>query len=152
MKHRIKEQGLYPLVVKFLQQNGYDVLVGVYPIFASRIEVDVLGYNIEKNEIVSVEVKTGYFKRALSQASLRLWFSDYVYLAFPVKYAYHIHRRKRRLLEELGLGLLAIDGSAKELLAARKSPKTLPWLKAEVFRKVEPYIRRQKKHSLAGND
>ena len=134
-----REKEMYPLLAKFLRSRGYEPIIGFYPLDASRVEVDVLGYNKQKQELVSVEVKISGFSKILRQVDLRMLFSDYVYVAFPEKYAIYLSKYKRSLLISKGIGLLAVNGYVRELIKPRKSESILRWLKDEVFNNVKRY-------------
>ncbi len=128
----MREAELYPSVSEFLLNRGYiskiNVLYGKY----SPLQVDVIGYKKKKNEVRSVEVKLNKFGRAFEQGLMRMYFSDYVDLAFPEKYAYYVIESYGDQLDEYGIGLLSINGTIKQL----KKPKKSKFLKHNIKKTI----------------
>jgi len=117
----VKEKSLYGTIESFLTKKGYLVFQD-FPIGRwNPKRVDLIGVRITSEEIVSVEVKTRNLRRAVEQASYRLFFSDFVYLAFPHHYAVHVARTYSRLLRNYGFGLMGVDGSVKIFLLPSRS-------------------------------
>jgi hypothetical protein len=83
--------------------------------------VDLIGVKPDLNQLVSVEVKLRNFSQILDQAYDRLFFSDYVYMAFPMRYARHVARAYKSILERYGFGLMAVDGNIEILAPPQKS-------------------------------
>ena len=79
-------------------------------------------YNIKEVNLgitISVEAKISDWKNGLIQAQRYLLFSDYSYLALPVKNTKHVDCK---LLEEYGIGLISIgEKDLEEVIPARKS-------------------------------
>lgn len=128
------ERILYPPIISYLEECGYttfrEVPVGRW--FPKR--VDVIGVNSDLTRIVSVEVKVKDFRRALNQTLFRLYFSDYVYAAFPKQYAEYVLRKYEESLEKEGIGLLAVDHSVEVLLPPRVSKLVIKSLKEHVLK------------------
>lgn len=102
----------------------------------SPFEVDILGYKRDSGELYMVEVKLCHINKALRQGIARLPYSDFVSLAFPEAYAHYVHKKFRSELQDKGFGLISIDGTAKELILPRKSPRLQTLYKETILRDV----------------
>jgi len=139
MKNK-REELLYPIVSKYFAKKGYYIFREFPFIEKSNLRVDV--FAVEKNfsHIISVEVKMKWFRKAVEQALVRLYFSDYVYLAFPERYAQYVLKKYIDVINELNLGILAIDGCVKELKKASKSPLLVYKLKESILNRLRKII------------
>jgi hypothetical protein len=117
----MQESSLYAVIESYLRQEGYKVL-REFPVgrwFPKR--VDLIGVKPDLNQLVSVEVKLRNFSQILDQAYDRLFFSDYVYVAFPTHYATHVAKAYKSILERYGFGLMAVSGNIEILVPPQKS-------------------------------
>jgi hypothetical protein len=120
-----------------MRQEGYTVL-REFPVgrwFPKR--VDLIGVKPDLNQLVSVEVKLRNFRQLLDQAYYRLLFSDYVYMAFPMRYARHVARAYKSILERYGFGLMAVDGNIEILVAPQRSTVLSENYKGYVMNSIE---------------
>ena len=124
----MSEREMYPMIGSYLCREGYSKVSYELPQRrGSARTIDVVGFKSLGRSTVVVEAKLSHYAQALRQGQLRLLISDFVYISFPAEYAQRIERERRDKLEELGLGLLAVDGQARELVP----PEESPWVNAE---------------------
>lgn len=117
----MKEDLFYPIIERHLERMGYLVFQN-FPIGRWNAKrVDVIGIQSTSKEIISVEVKTKNFQRAKEQASHRLLFSDFVYLAFPYSYAKYVAHTYHADFEEYGFGLLGINHNVEIFIPSKRS-------------------------------
>jgi hypothetical protein len=83
-----------------------------------------------------VEVKLCHINKAVRQGMNRLPYSDYVSLAFPPAYADYVYNKFRFSLESKGFGLIAIDGTAKEIIPPKRSIQLKAVYKKSLLREV----------------
>ena len=107
------EKQLYPIIKSFLEQRGFKVLTEVRLrkyLSGFYSEIDILGIK-DDNTVVIVECKLRNFKKTLMQAIRRRLYADYIYLAFPKRYARYVYRRYpyRTAIRAWGFGLLAVN-------------------------------------------
>ena len=132
----LEESVLYPRVCQLLSRKGYTTMQCFPHGRYSPFEVDILGYKRDSGELYMVEVKLCHINKALKQGMARLPYSDFVSLAFPDAYAQYVSTKFRRDLQEKGFGLISIDGTAKELIAPRKSTRLKSLYKECIMRDV----------------
>jgi hypothetical protein len=108
-------------VCTFLSNRGYSTYQSFPHGRYSPFEVDILGFKANVDELFMVEVKLCHINKALRQGMNRLPYSDYVSLAFPQAYANYVYNKFRLSLESKGFGLIAIDGTAKEIIPPKRS-------------------------------
>jgi len=129
--YAMEEFELYPKVCRLLSDRGYSTYQSFPHGRYSPFEVDVLGFKADSEELFMVEVKLCHINKALRQGMNRLPYSDYVSLAFPQAYADYVYNKFRLSLKSKGFGLIAIDGTAKEIIPPKRSTS----LKA-VFKRI----------------
>lgn len=117
----MREDELYYPIGRFLKNRGYAVAYEVPQRPGSARKVDVVGVKPKKGIAVAVEAKLNHYSRALEQASLRLLISDFVYVSFPEEYAKLVYRTRKATLECAGIGLISVNGYARELILPKKS-------------------------------
>jgi len=127
----VKEKDYYPIIESFFKSKGYLTFIE-YRFLRGIVIPDILAIDPTLTRVVSVEVKRKDFKKALYQGFSYLAFSDYVYLAFPEKYAYHVIRKYIRPIKKLGFGILALNPNPKELI----KPETSKYLSEELKQKL----------------
>lgn len=116
------EAALYPPIGRFLKRRGYQVGFQVRPRPGSPRSFDVVGVNASSRRTVAVEAKMDHFQRTLTQALLRRFVADLVYVSFPIAYANRAVDRHSRILRLHGLGLLGVsERRVRELLPPRQS-------------------------------
>ena len=109
----IAEKEMTPLVVSFLQ--GLDLHTETeVPLLTKRI--DVVGFG--RSRLVAVELKIRNWQRALVQASMYQLCADEAYVALPQALCMRLGSQP---FQQLGIGLLAVDGTTKLFLPARRS-------------------------------
>jgi len=77
-----------------------------FPLYERRIDVATI--DSETNELWTIEAKTSNWKKAISQAIVNLAAGERSYIAI---YADNAHRVSDQLLEEHGIGLIAVGTS-----------------------------------------
>lgn len=130
----MKETDLLAPLVKTYIDKGYRAFAEVQ--LSSRW-IDVLLLHEKNKEIIAVELKLTDWRRAYKQAKVYPIAADYVYVGMPEKY---IHRAldNSNYFEELGIGLLAINGKAVEVVQAQKSSILLENVKSELIENLVP--------------
>jgi len=136
LPHAMEEFELYPKVCTLLSEKGYSTYQSFPHGRYSPFEVDILGFKREVEEIFMVEVKLCHINKAVRQGMNRLPYSDYVSLAFPQAYADYVYNKFRLSLESKGFGLIAIDGTAKEMIPPKRSTHLKAVFKKSLLREV----------------
>lgn len=132
----IEESILYPPLIRFLSEKGYQAIQNLPHGKFSPFEVDILGLKEKPIELFMVEAKLCHLNKALRQGIARLPYADYVSLAFPQPYAENVYGRMRYVLEDKGIGLIGVGGSAKEMIAPRRSIKQISTLKISILKEL----------------
>jgi len=138
----LRESFLYPKIGRFLQNRGWLVRYEIPPRVGSARRFDVVGVNSRRNQAVVVEAKLGHYRRTVDQASHRQFVADFVYVSFPLAYAKGVARSHIHELEDLGIGLLGVDGRAYELLLPHQSKHVNPDRRVELINMVYKVRRR----------
>lgn len=115
-----RELDLYEKILKtgpFKDNNGFFFEVPIGNWSTSRKRIDMV--TMKKNKIVAIEVKVNDWKTSLKQAYSNLFVSDYSYVAIWHKTLPNIDRD---IFNELGIGLLEVNGSCEMKIEAKKSP------------------------------
>jgi len=136
LPHAMEEFELYPKVCRLLSDRGYSTYQSFPHGRYSPFEVDILGFKRDVEEIFMVEVKLCHINKAVRQGMNRLPYSDYVSLAFPQAYADYVYNKFRFSLESKGFGLIAIDGTAKEMIPPKRSTRLKAVFKKSLLREV----------------
>lgn len=92
--------------------------------FSACFEVRFFGRSIDvvfqspDGELIAVELKVHNWRRAIQQAMVHPLYADRTYIA-----VWHgvLHRIDQDLLNDLEIGLISLDGSAKEIKPAPRS-------------------------------
>ena len=113
-----KESALVSPVLTYMRRLGYRFQAEELGFYDYRI--DIYAYSRSKNATVAIELKLHKWRRAVHQALIYQLCSDFVFIAMPVS---AIRSIDQTLLEEHGIGLLAIDGlvRCRRILEARRS-------------------------------
>lgn len=86
--------------------------------------VDLYAFERETSCTFAYELKLHDWKRGLTQVTPYLLAADFVYLAVPENVAQRV-LSVQNVLVELGIGLIAVDGTVEELLPPRQSRRVL---------------------------
>ena len=121
MISQLREEHLYPEIIKFVNSKGYIPAQEVRPHSRSVRRVDIIGVKPRKNEVISVEAKLSNYSSVLTQATRNLIISDFVYISFPLEFAFYVKKMYGQELSNLGIGIIGVNGKVKELLHARRS-------------------------------
>ena len=135
------EKAFYHTISDFFKRRGYNVVIEFSPItqfYGSK--VDLIAFSRKEDVIISIEVKMKNIKKAIAQAASRMTFSDYVYIAFPNKYAKWVLRKYFYELERMGLGLLAFSDTTIEMKSPELSKILNISLKTYVMRRLSQHI------------
>ena len=119
---KILEKHLYKRIREFLESKGFKVFYEVPICKLSRARVDVIGFREYDCNVVAVEVKLRNYRRALYQALLRSTFADYVFIAFPERYAKRVYTNYASELYTYHVGLISIGRRVRVLVQPEKSP------------------------------
>jgi len=142
----MKEESLYDIIERYLKEKGYMVLRDFRVGRWSPKRVDLIGVRQDSSgkELISVEVKLRRFRQIIEQAVYRLFFSDFVYIAFPRSYARHVAQVHYNILEKYGLGLLSVDRSVEILISPVRSKILNRDYKNYIIRLVQNEIKKVK--------
>ncbi len=120
MAKRVTERRLVDVLVCYLrEQHATGREVGHY-----ERRIDVVAIRSDTNELWAIEAKTTDWSRALSQAIVNLAAAERSYIAL---YSKHAHRVPLGILDEHGVGLIAVGtrwGDVEILRNAARSPYT----------------------------
>ncbi|WOV93621.1 MAG: hypothetical protein R1F52_03050 [Candidatus Nitrosoabyssus spongiisocia] len=92
----------------------YEIPIGDWS--SSRKRIDIVA--LKNQKLVSIEVKISNWKKVLQQAYTNLYVADYSYVALWHKTMPNVDIS---LFENLGIGILEINGSCEKKLSAKKS-------------------------------
>ncbi len=107
-------------VRRYLIDIGYRVRSEI-PFMSKRI--DLVGVIPRSGTVVAIEAKVKDWRQGLQQALPYRLCSHKTYLAISTRY---LHRVDRGMFGKFGVGLIAVDGSARVEISARTSPLTYP--------------------------
>ncbi len=120
MAKRVTERRLVDVLVCHLrEQHATGREIGHY-----ERRIDVATIRSDTNELWAIEAKTTDWSRALSQAIVNLAAAERSYIAL---YSKHAHRVPLGILDEHGVGLMAVGtrwGDVEILRDAARSPYT----------------------------
>lgn len=130
----MKETDLISPLVKTYLDKGFKAYAEI-PLSSRWIDIFMINENT--NETIAVELKLTKWKKAYKQAKIYQIVADYVYVGMPEEY---IHRaiNNKELFEEIGIGLLSINGKASTALGAKKSNIVMENVKRELINKLDP--------------
>ncbi|MCJ7760098.1 hypothetical protein MUP59_03025 [Candidatus Bathyarchaeota archaeon] len=89
-----------------------------------------------RNKVVAVELKTRDWKRAVQQACLNLRVSDYSYVALPESMWSRVSPQVHYQAYDHGLGLLSVDGEAKQIMRPQQSERIQPSLRTLFLKRL----------------
>ena len=114
-----RELELYDKIIKtgpFKDNTGFHFEVPIGNWATSRKRIDMV--TMKKNKIVAIAVKVNDWKTSLKQAYSNLFVSDYSYVAIWHK---TLPNMDLNIFDELGIGLLEVNGSCEMKIEAKKS-------------------------------
>jgi hypothetical protein len=139
----VSEASMYPPLGRFLMRIGYKIGYQVRPRQGSQRIYDVVGIRPRLNEAAVIEAKLDHFHRAYSQAALRLFVADYVYVSFPMAYARRVMESQMERFRDDGIGLLGLNGtSVRQLVAPRRSDCVSSVRRSRLFETMRVSARR----------
>jgi hypothetical protein len=97
-------------------------------------EIDVVGR--KQNTILAVELKLKDWNRALQQAYLDLRVSNYSSIALPEQIWSRVDPKLFSLAASYGIGLISVDGQAKQIMRPRASKLIQPNLRKKFLRRL----------------
>lgn len=121
MSKQLREEHLYPGIMKFVNGRGYITCQEVRPHSRSVRRIDVVGVKPRKGEVITIEAKLFNYASVLVQATRNLAISDFVYISFPQDYAIYVMEKYGRHLSDMGIGIIGVNGKSKELVPAIQS-------------------------------
>lgn len=130
----MREVDLISPLVKTYIDKGYRAYAEVK--LSSRW-IDVFLINDETEETIAVELKLSKWKKAYQQAKVYQMVADYVYVGMPEEF---VHRavENKKYFEELGIGILSINGKANTAIEARKSNLVMSTVKKDIIKSLDP--------------
>lgn len=119
----VKERDLYhtiettgPFAKKIFH---YEVPIGDWATSRKKIDMVIL----RNQKLVSIEVKISNWKKALQQAYSNLYVFDYSYVALWHKTVPNVDTD---IFKNLGIGILEVNGTCKEIVKAKRSKLVIP--------------------------
>jgi len=129
--NQLREEDLRPPVRDFFEKQNYTV----------TDEVKLFGRDIDivakrKSRVITVELKLYDWKRAIQQAYLNLRVADYSFIALPESVLGRISRKVYSEAYDSGIGLLCVDGYAKQIMKPMPSQRVQPILRRMFFKNL----------------
>lgn len=115
---RVTERRLVDVLVSHLRKD--QTVAREVPHYEKRI--DVVTVDPRSGRVCAIEAKTAAWERAIGQAVVNLTAAEASYIAIYARYA---HRVSHQLLEDHGIGLIAVGtgwGDVEVIVEARESP------------------------------
>jgi hypothetical protein len=119
-----KENEMRPLIHSFVESRNYQVF-HEKRLFSRKI--DVVG--VRGDEVCAIEIKIHDWRRAIEQAFLNLRVADYSYVALPEMCCVRMNGKLTDEVYGTGIGLISVDGYAKEVVEAVASNRLQPLLR-----------------------
>lgn len=110
------ENEMRPLIHSFVESQDYQVF-DEKRLFSRKI--DIVG--IRRDAICTIEIKIHDWRRAIEQAFLNLRVTDYSYVALPEMCWIKLNRQLTDEAQGTGIGLISVDGYAKEVIRPEPS-------------------------------
>lgn len=130
----MKETDLISPLVKTFVEKGYRAYAEVK--LSSRW-IDVFFFHEETEETIAVELKLTKWKKAYQQAKVYQMVADYVYVGMPEEF---VHRAvdNKKYFNDLGIGILSINGKAETAIEAKRSNLVMERIKKEIIENLNP--------------
>jgi len=125
------EENLRKPVRHFFENKNYSVFDEVR-LFQRGIDIIAKRRNI----IIAVELKMRDWRRAVQQAYLDLRVSDYALIALPETLWSRISRKIYYEAYNHGLGLLSVDGEARQIMRPERSKTIQPSLRRNFLKRL----------------
>jgi len=118
------EETLRKPVHEYFQEKNYSIY-DEPRLFTRRIDIIA----VRRNKVVAVELKMRRWKKAIQQAYLNLRVTDYSYIALPEVALGRIDTNMYYEAYNWGIGILSVDGTAKQIMRPKRSKKIQPLLR-----------------------
>jgi hypothetical protein len=131
---RMRESSLYQKIFELFSED-YHIFLEYRVQDCSRREIDVLCVQKQKAnpEIQAIEAKISNWKIGFRQAFSRLFYVDRSYIAISHE---HVNNVDCEILQKHGIGLISVDGSAKVIINAEWSDRTMEWRKEMLLKDI----------------
>jgi hypothetical protein len=126
-----REEELRKPVHEYFRTRQYSVFDEVR-LFSRGIDIIAK----RRNEIVAIELKLSDWKKAIYQACLNQRVSDYSYVALPEPLWNRINREVYTMSVAQGIGLLSVDGVARQIMRSERSKRIQPHLRRRFLRNL----------------
>jgi len=127
-----KEEEMHKPVREYFAEKHYSVFEEAR-LFSRKIDVVARRHN----QVVTVELKLHDWKRAMSQAYLNQRVSDYSFVALPEPLWNRIDRKIYSMSVAYGIGLLSVDGVARQIMRAERSRRIQPYLRKNFLKELQ---------------
>jgi predicted RecB family endonuclease len=127
----IREEDLRCAVHDYFKCKNYSIF-DEHKLFARKIDIVAK----RRNEIITIELKMRAWERAIQQAYLNQRVSNYSYIALPENI---LNNSKSRLFDEAfknGIGIISVNGSAKQIMGAKKSNQIQSCLRSNFIKSL----------------
>lgn len=123
-----REIELIPKLTEWDQEKKfYDEV----PLFKKMM--DLYAVQVAGESTFAYELKLKNWRTGLSQATHYLLAADYVYLVVPKSISHRVTEGASDVLESVGIGLLAVDGSVEEVVQPRRSGRVMDRCRKETI-------------------
>jgi hypothetical protein len=128
----LREEELRKPVHEYFKNKEY-ALFDEVKLFSRNIDVVAK----RRNEVIAVELKLCDWKKAINQACLNQRVSDYSYVALPEPVWNRIDRRIYTISFDHGIGLLSVDGAARQIMRPEHSKRIQPYLRRRFLKGLQ---------------
>lgn len=135
--NKLMEVALRKPVHDFFKNRNYSVFDEA-KLFSRGIDIVAK----RRSKIVAVELKVRNWRRAIQQAYLDLRVSNYAFVALPESIWGRIDRKIYYEAYNYGIGLLSVDGEARQIMRPEHSKRIQPSLRRR-FLKNLPKVERE---------
>jgi hypothetical protein len=127
----LKEEDLRKPVHEYFKERKYTVFDET-KLFSRGIDIVAK----RRSEVIAVELKLHDWKKAMGQACLNLRVSDYSFIALPEPMWNRIDRRIYYMSFNYGIGLLSVDGVARQIMRPERSKRIQPCLRRRFLKSL----------------
>lgn len=127
----LKEEELRKPVHEYFKKKEY-IIFDEVKLFSRNIDIVAK----RRNDVITVELKLHDWKKAINQACLNQRVSDYSFVALPEPMWNRIDRRIYTLSFEQGIGLLSVDGVARQIMRPERSKRIQPCLRRRFLKNL----------------
>ena len=132
MMGKLLEENLREPVHRFFENKNYSVFDEVR-LFQRGIDIIAK----RRSTIIAVELKMRNWRRAVQQACLDLRVSNYAFIALPETIWSRIDRRIYYEAYNHGIGLLSVDGEARQIMRPDRSKRIQPSLRRSFLKRLQ---------------